>query len=109
MSLPTDNRQEYNRQYREKNRDVLLQKKKEYREKNRDKINQEKKEHYMENSEELIEKSKKYYNENKDKIRAYQNEKITCECGCIISRGKISNHRKTNKHLNIMKVIIPTI
>ena len=41
------------------------------------------------------EKRKEYYEQNKDKI----NEKITCECGCIIRRINIPRHVKSQKHL----------
>ncbi len=55
---------------------------------------QEKKEYY-----------KKYREDNKDKIHLKQNEKITCECGCKSARCHISTHRKTKKHLNLMKLL----
>jgi len=28
---------------------------------------------------------------------------VLCECGCLISRGRLSRHKKTLKHENIMK------
>ena len=45
---------------------------------------------------------KEYRKKNKKKIRAYLNEKIVCECGCISSRGSISRHRKSKKHIDLM-------
>jgi len=42
---------------------------------------------------------KKYYEANKAKT----SEKITCECGCVTGRCNIKQHRKTKKHLNLMK------
>ena len=55
-------------------------------------------------NEERIERNKKkqqnydkvYYAKNKEKHR----EKITCECGSTISRSSMSQHLKTEKHLN---------
>ena len=35
---------------------------------------------------------------NKDKITKRAKEKVECECGASVSRGGLSDHRKTNKH-----------
>tara|TARA_R100001230_G_scaffold11761_1_gene4857 strand:+ start:108 stop:404 length:297 start_codon:yes stop_codon:yes gene_type:complete len=40
------------------------------------------------------------WKENYQTIKEYRNEKITCECGAIVSRHNMSCHRKTQKHLN---------
>ena len=64
---------------------------KQYRELNRDKITEYSKQH-----------SKQYYSNNKEQIKAHQLEKIKCECGCLISRANISAHRKTQKHTDSM-------
>jgi hypothetical protein len=32
----------------------------------------------------------------------FAREKIKCECGCMIGRSNISNHRKSKKHLTLM-------
>jgi hypothetical protein len=44
-------------------------------------------------------RTKKEYNKvyRRDN-NAYIKEKIECNCGCLITRGNISRHRKTNKH-----------
>lgn len=46
-----------------------------------------------------------YYSnpEWRKKYIAYQNAKITCECGAEISRGTKSLHMKSKKHQNNMK------
>jgi len=49
--------------------------------------------------------AKNYYIENKEKISKKLGEKITCECGCIIARSSVSNHRKTPKHIKLMAEI----
>ena len=51
-----------------------------------------------ENIERTKTNSKKHYEKNKLEIQKYRNEKITCECGAICSRGQISIHKKTKKH-----------
>ena len=45
------------------------------------------------------EKRKEHYKQNKDKI----NEKITCECGCIITKSVLARHKKTQNHLLLTK------
>lgn len=58
---------------------------KNYTEKNREKIN---------------EKRRKKYEKNKDEINMKSSEKINCDCGSIIRRGSKSRHKKTKKHQN---------
>lgn len=43
---------------------------------------------------------KEYYNDNKNNIL----EKIKCECGCEITNKSQVRHRRTNKHLELMKL-----
>ena len=45
---------------------------------------------------------KEKYKQNKEKISERYKEKITCECGCILSKGDLYKHKKTQKHINIM-------
>lgn len=42
--------------------------------------------------------SKEYYEKKKADILAQRKEKITCECGSIISRRYITDHKKSIKH-----------
>jgi hypothetical protein len=55
--------------------------------------------------------NKEYRVENIDKIKELQKnwyinnkEKITCECGAIIIKQNLSNHQKTKKHQNFIKL-----
>ena len=48
------------------------------------------------------EKRKEYYEKNKQKILEKRNEKITCECGCLIRRNGLAEHKKTKKHIKLM-------
>ena len=57
------------------------------------------------------EKQKQYYEDNKDKIKKYYegnkdkiNQKITCECGCIVNKRNLKKHQQTNKHINLLKL-----
>lgn len=94
-------KQEYDKEYREDNKEKKKENDKKYYNKNKDKIQQYYKEWREDNKEKKKENDKKYYNENKDKI----NQKITCDCGCIVAKQQLSSHKKTNKHINLMKTI----
>lgn len=80
---------QYNKEYREKNKDSIKEKAKKRRDENRDDINAKKREYYQEHKEEILQKSaeyrethkeqkaasdKKYAQENKEKIQQYQRE-----------------------------------
>tara|TARA_R110000851_G_scaffold291779_1_gene446184 strand:- start:15 stop:674 length:660 start_codon:yes stop_codon:yes gene_type:complete len=105
---------EYAKEYHEKNKDEILDRHKKYRENNKDEISEKNKEYRENNKDELKEKAKEYnenhknetkeYNKeyrkaNKDVLNEKKKEKITCECGSIFSKGSLSRHIKTNKHL----------
>jgi hypothetical protein len=77
------NIEKYSKEYREKNKE----KKAEYREKNKKKF---------------AEKKKEFYEKNKEKIAKKMAEKITCDCGSIVSKIHLSRHKKTKKHINLM-------
>jgi len=85
---------EYQKDYRENNKDKNKEYQKDYREDNKDKIKQKDKE-YRKNNKDKI---KEYYENNKERM----NEKVTCECGCIVSRNNLSQHKKTEKHLKLI-------
>lgn len=55
-------------------------------------------------TEKFLKYQKKYRKENIQKIKEHSNEKIKCECGCETIRSNISKHKKTNKHLELMKL-----
>ncbi len=72
------------------------------------------KEWYQDNKNSVKEKVKKYALEHKEKVKEYKTkyrlknknkatEKITCECGAVVSKRNISSHKKTNKHTNNLK------
>ena len=43
-----------------------------------------------------------YRGNNKESIKEHNLEKITCECGCSITRISLSRHKKTKKHIDII-------
>jgi hypothetical protein len=45
---------------------------------------------------------KDYYLKNRDELILKKRSKITCECGCLLSRSNPYTHRQTKKHLNLI-------
>jgi hypothetical protein len=73
--------------------------------KNKDKIKKNTNKYYYDNKDKIAERDKQYRIKNKTKISERQNEKVTCKCGCIVSKGNLSQHKKTKKHLKLMEII----
>ena len=88
---------EYNKEYYEDNRERIKSNNKEYYETNKDYY----KEYRETNKEQIKEKDKQYYETNKHK----RNEKITCQCGCVVTRNSTKQHEKTKKHTDLMNPI----
>ena len=101
--ISAEERKEEGKEYREKNKDEMSAYFKLYRENNRDELNAYSKLYSENNRDSINAYSKRYNKKNRDKINTRQREKITCECGCDITRNRIYKHRKTKKHLNLMK------
>ena len=104
-----DKIKEWNKDYKDKHKDEL----KEHYYKNRDKIAEQKKEYYELNQDKLKEYrdqnkdkkreyDKKYREQNEDKLKEYSKEKITCDCGCIVSRIHLARHQRTPKHIKLL-------
>ncbi len=71
---------------------------KEWREDHKEKILEQAKEYYQNNKEQVLTTVNNYRNNNKEKILEKRKEKITCECGCIITKWHLSRHLKSQKH-----------
>ena len=68
------------------------------------------KEYYQDNKEKLkqyrinnADKRKQYRIDNKDKRRKRDSEEVNCSCGCVIKKGCLHVHLKTQKHTNYLK------
>jgi hypothetical protein len=61
------------------------------------------KKYRLNNIEAFKEYNDKYYNENKERLAIYYSTIIPCECGTSIRRGGLCKHKKTSKHINLMK------
>jgi len=75
---------------------------KRYYEKHFDKLKQYQQKHYSENTQRRNKENKEYQQKNKEKISKQRSEKITCECGCEVTRRNISRHRKSKNHVALM-------
>jgi len=73
-----------------------IQQRKEYQKKYRE-----------ENKENIREGKKNYNLNNKEKISAYNkrhgNAKVACSCGKIMNRSSLTNHRKRELHFKLLK------
>ena len=61
------------------------------------------KQYYKKNKNEIKKKGKQYYDENKNKVLEKMKQKTRCECGCVVTKVYLAIHRKSKKHINIMK------
>ncbi len=75
---------------------------KEYYEKNIEQILENKKEYYKDNKKEILEYKKEYYEENKEKIKEYKQVKCSCSCGSNFCQNNINKHIKSKKHQNFL-------
>ena len=88
---------EYQKEYRENNKDTIKEKNKVYRENNKDKIREYKKEYRENNKDKIREGRKVHYENNKDKVREgrkvyYENNKDT-----ILEKNKVYYENNKDK------------
>ena len=63
-----------------------------------------KKQYRIDNIEKKSEYDKQYRIDNQEIIKKKKNEKIPCDCGCIVSRSSLPRHKKSKKHLDLVKI-----
>ena len=86
------------KEWRDDNKEKLVQYVKQYRNDNKDKIVEKQKQYHNDNKDKILENKKKYYDNNKDKIL----EKVICDnCGCKISKNNLASHKRTQKCINL--------
>ena len=102
-----EQKKEYSKEYYQNNKEKINEKNKKWREDNKEHNKEHNKEYREDNKEKIAERKKKWYKNNREKLKeqmkVYGKEKVTCECGCIIRRDTLIRHKKTNKHLELMK------
>jgi len=112
-------KQEYNRQYRNINKEILTQKNKVWRDNNKVVLSKKSKERYINNRSKLLKQFKQYgidnkikiatrrkehYEANKERLLAEKAQPITCECGAIVRRAYLTRHKKTTKHNKLFNI-----
>ena len=55
------------------------------------------------NKQHVIDYKKNYYESNKETIKQQNSEKVVCECGSIVSSSNLPRHKKSKKHLDLVK------
>jgi len=91
----------YQKQWRKQNKNKLAEYHRKYNEDNKEQLSDYKKKWYEENKDEHSKKRKLQYEKNKKVLQ----EKIICDCGNEVSKGWLTQHKKTKKHLNYFKNI----
>ena len=59
--------------------------------------------------EKITEYCQRYYAANKQKRHDYCTEKVTCECGTIVSRVNLRVHRKSKQHIRWAEIQLPAV
>ena len=92
-------------EYQRENKEQINENNRRYYNNHQEQMKTRHKEYYERNKELISERNKNRYLEKREAIRMKENEKIKCECGCMISRGNFSEHKKTAKHDMLMSKI----
>ena len=95
-------KQEYFKHKYECDKEKIIECVKEWYNNNKEHRQQYMKEYNEKKKETLTKNKKEYYIEHHDEIKNQKKEIIICECGCTTTRGHISRHKLTKKHLSKM-------
>ena len=91
-----ERRRSYDKVYR--NSEVRKQYNEDYKTKNKEKLQERLHQYYINNKE----KKQLYEKERYEKIKEEIQEKIICGCGCELTKGSLTRHKKGKKHINLM-------
>jgi group I intron endonuclease len=61
-----------------------------------------KEQYAKDNKEEYATRALEWYNRNKEVVKMKRKEEVTCECGAVVTRAALGQHRKSKKHLGIV-------
>ena len=62
--------------------------------------------HYNDNDEDHMKYRKEYYQKIKNNVSESRKIKIVCECGNIVNKGGLLEHKKTKKHLKLLEDLL---
>ncbi len=91
------------KEYREDNKNKIIERVKFYNQQNREKIAEYQKIYQEQKQDKIKEIKRKSHDKNIDKTNEKNREKITCECGIILSLGCMHHHKKTQKHIKLIE------
>jgi hypothetical protein len=94
---------ERRKEYYQKNKTEILKDRKEYRDNNKGKIKERNQQYRELHHEEKRERDRLYREANREVLRLKKREKKQCECGCWVTRSGFSEHKKTEKHKQLME------
>jgi hypothetical protein len=63
-----------------------------------------KKKYFEEHKDTILEYRKQYMIDHKEEISKKRSQKVKCECGCDVSRRNLAQHKKSKKHIELLKV-----
>ena len=108
--FPCDNKKELNRREGQLirqnacvNKCVAGRTNEEWKQENKEKVVGYQRAHYDANKDVCMLRAKTHYQNNKESIAQYKAEKVTCECGAVVARCNIGNHKKTEKHALLLE------
>ena len=84
----------------EERRERDVRSKKAYHEVNKDRDNERSRSYREVNRERLNELSMEWYWGNRERVSARRRERVTCDCGDVVTRGAMSAHRRSQRHLD---------
>jgi len=93
-------KKEQDKQYRQSNREQILEKKRQHYQNNREKVVEYNKQWYQDNREKRKERFRQYHRENREKLLEKRKEQYICECGSEVRIYHKSRHSKSKKHIN---------
>lgn len=86
-------------EYRAANRDYMLQRNRAYRQANLEAIKAKQREYREANCETIAQKDNARKAAHNATTAKNKGTKVTCECGAVVSRGNLRDHRRTARHI----------
>jgi hypothetical protein len=106
MPMTKEEKKEYDRIYREENKDKIKEKRKDYLKEyytnNKDKINQQNKEYYTNNKDKIKQQNKERYEANKEEIK--ENHKKYRENNKNIIKEKLKEYNQTENGIKTRRI-----
>ena len=94
---------EQTKEYRQNNKEKIKEIMKIYQQNNKEKISEKNKIYREKNKEQIVEQRKKSYEKNKEQISEKKSEKVTCECGLVLTKNCLARHKRSQKHLKLIE------